>query len=136
MKKVFTTLSSLLVILGLKAQTPTTIKKETAPQVKPSATTIKPGIEGVKGSATAKYGVGDAMKESTIKHEGIKNAAVKDVKQSTIKEADIKKGTIKEADIKLGTIKEADIKKSNIKEATIKEGAIKEATIKQVQVKK
>jgi hypothetical protein len=126
MKKVFTTLSSLLVILGLKAQTPTTIKKETAPQVKPSATTIKPGIEGVKGAATAKYGMGDSMKESTIKHEGIKNAAVKDFKQSTIKEADIK----------LGTIKEADIKKSSIKEATIKEGTIKEATIKQAHIKK
>lgn len=128
MKKVFTTLSALLVIIGLKAQT--TVKKETTPQVKPSATTVKPNYGDVKGAATAKYGIADSMKEAHIKHEGIKNATIKDeIKQ--IKEGHIKGGHIKEGTIKEGTIKQGTIKEGAIKEATIKESpTYKQATIK------
>lgn len=116
MKRIFTTLSSLLVIMGLKAQTPVQVKKETAPQVKPAA--VDPKLKPViKNETSIKYGVADSMKEAGIKHEGVKTA--------TIKESTIKSGVIKNS-----TIKDVPIKDPNIKEATIKEGAIKQAHIK------
>ena len=108
MKKVFATLSSLLVLMGLRAQAQVPVKKETTPQVKP-ATTMNPKLKdpAIKDPHSIKYGVADSMKEAGIKHEGIKNANIKDATIKDIKEIkDIK--AIKESP---ATIKQAHIKK-------------------------
>lgn len=86
MKKLFTTLSSLLLIMGLKAQTTVTAKKETTPQVKPvtgQTPVVKPGVAMKEGAHTIKNGTiaGDSLKagikQTVIKHEGIKQTTIK-----------------------------------------------------------
>jgi hypothetical protein len=105
MKKLVTILSSLLFILGLKAQTPVTVKKETTPQIKPprpplDSASLKPIKDPGVNKKTAIYkknAVNDSMKMSGIKEATIKSATIK---YSTIKDATIKESTIKEATIK------------------------------------
>ncbi len=86
MKKLFATVSSLLLIMGLKAQTTVTAKKETTPQVKPvtrQVPVVKPGVTMKEGSHTIKTGttVADSLKagikQTAIKHEGIKQTTIK-----------------------------------------------------------
>ena len=95
MKKIVTILSSLLIILGLKAQKTDSVKKETLPQVKLVKT------ENTVISTTA--------------------TSTTTIKEATIKDTKIKDATIKDAKIKDATIKDAKIKDTKIKEATIKE---------------
>jgi hypothetical protein len=83
MKKLVTILSSLLFMLGLKAQTPVTVKKETAPQVKPTrslldSASIKP-VKDMHIKKTEGIFKNSTIADSMRAHEGIKGATIKQV---------------------------------------------------------
>jgi hypothetical protein len=90
MKKLLTILSPIFIGLGLKAQTPVIVRKETTPQIKPQSAGVQ--VKSQAGDSISRVSIKDphvkktttfknsAVNDSVTAHEGIKGATIKQAK--------------------------------------------------------